>query len=148
MNYYWMFWIGGISWRFSASSFCDFWNTAFCNFTAFSSFRKKQHFDFCFMCFMRRTIAYICPNINFDVVDFSECRSEEVISFFWRSVYVGFIDAGRMYEFPLSCTLRHVFFIKNKEKKIQSRRVEPQGELSHLKRPSRQWCAFTSITCL
>ena len=25
--------------------------------------------------------------INFDVVDFSECRSEEVISFFWRSVY-------------------------------------------------------------
>ena len=27
--------------------------------------------------------------INFDAVDFSERRSEEVISFFWRSVYVG-----------------------------------------------------------
>ena len=26
--------------------------------------------------------------INFDAVDFSECRSEEVISFFWRSVYL------------------------------------------------------------
>ena len=26
--------------------------------------------------------------INFDAVDFSERRSEEVISFFWRSVYV------------------------------------------------------------
>ena len=25
--------------------------------------------------------------INFDAVDFSERRSEEVISFFWRSVY-------------------------------------------------------------
>ena len=26
--------------------------------------------------------------INFHVVDFSKCRSEEVISFFWRSVYI------------------------------------------------------------
>ena len=26
--------------------------------------------------------------INFDEVDFSERRSEEVISFFWRSVYL------------------------------------------------------------
>ena len=26
--------------------------------------------------------------INFDAVDFSECHSEEVISFFWRSVYI------------------------------------------------------------
>ena len=26
--------------------------------------------------------------INFDSVDFSECRTEEVISFFWRSVYI------------------------------------------------------------
>ena len=31
--------------------------------------------------------------INFDAVEFSEGRSEEVISFFWRSVYVG-LDAG------------------------------------------------------
>ena len=23
--FYWMFWIGGLSWRFSASLFCDFW---------------------------------------------------------------------------------------------------------------------------
>ena len=26
--------------------------------------------------------------INFDSVDFSERRPEEVISFFWRSVYI------------------------------------------------------------
>ena len=26
--------------------------------------------------------------INFDAVDFSERRPEEVISFFWRSVYI------------------------------------------------------------
>ena len=25
---------------------------------------------------------------RFDAVDFSECHSEEVISFFWRSVYM------------------------------------------------------------
>ena len=25
---------------------------------------------------------------NFDVVEFGECRSEEGISFFWRSVYI------------------------------------------------------------
>ena len=41
------------------------------------------------MCVIRRTIAYLCINIiKFDAVDFSERRSEEVISFFWRSVYV------------------------------------------------------------
>ena len=29
------------------------------------------------MCFIRRTKAYPCPNmINFDAVDFSECRSD------------------------------------------------------------------------
>ena len=28
--------------------------------------------------------------LNFDVVDFSEHRTEEVISFFWRSVYISF----------------------------------------------------------
>ena len=40
------------------------------------------------MCVIRRIIAYLCLNmINFDAVDFSERRSEEVISFFWRSVY-------------------------------------------------------------
>ena len=41
------------------------------------------------MCLVRSTIAKLCPNmIHFDALDFSECRSEEVISFFWRSVYV------------------------------------------------------------
>ena len=35
------------------------------------------------MCFMRSTIAYLCPNkimINIYALDFSERRSEEVIS--------------------------------------------------------------------
>ena len=37
-----------------------------------------------FQIFLSRSIkAYLCPNIiNFDSVDFSECRPEEVISFF------------------------------------------------------------------
>ena len=33
-------------------------------------------------------IANLCPNvIHVDALDFSECRSEEVIRLFWRSVY-------------------------------------------------------------
>ena len=40
------------------------------------------------MFILRSIKAYLCPNmINFDAVDFSERRPEEVISFFWRSVY-------------------------------------------------------------
>ena len=70
MNSYWMFWIGGLSWRFSASSFCNFWKVTSCDFITFF-------------------LAYLCLNIiNFGEMDFSERRSEEVISFFWRSVYV------------------------------------------------------------
>ena len=32
MNSYWIFWIGGFSWRFSVSSFCDFWKITFLQF--------------------------------------------------------------------------------------------------------------------
>ena len=40
------------------------------------------------MCLLRINLPNLCPNMNhFDAVDFSECHSEEVISFFWRSVY-------------------------------------------------------------
>ena len=43
---------------------------------------------FFYMCLLRINLPNLCPNMNnFDVVDFSECHSEEVISFFWRSVY-------------------------------------------------------------
>ena len=43
-----------------------------------------------FQIFLLRSIkAYLCANIiNFDSVDFSGHHPEEVISFFWRSVYV------------------------------------------------------------
>ena len=43
-----------------------------------------------FQIFLLRSIkASLCPNIiNFDSVDFSGRHPEEVISFFWRSVYV------------------------------------------------------------
>ena len=41
------------------------------------------------MCLLRINLPNLCPNMNhFDAVDFSECHSEEVISFFWRSVYM------------------------------------------------------------
>ena len=52
------------------------------------SFLKREYLVF--LIFLLRSIeAYLCPNIiNFDAVDFSERRPEEVISFFWRSVYI------------------------------------------------------------
>ena len=41
-----------------------------------------------FQIFLLRIKAYLCQNmIKFDSLDFSEHRPEEVISFFWRSVY-------------------------------------------------------------
>ena len=40
------------------------------------------------MCLLGINLPNLCPNTNhFAAVDFSECHSEEVISFFWRSVY-------------------------------------------------------------
>ena len=40
------------------------------------------------MCLLRTNLPNLCPNmIHVDALDFSECHSEEVISFFWRSVY-------------------------------------------------------------
>ena len=44
MTCYWMFWIGGLSWRFSARSFCDFWKATCCDFIAFSPFWAKAIF--------------------------------------------------------------------------------------------------------
>ena len=88
-SYNWKFWIGGLSCRFSASGFCEFWKLTFCNFPSFFSFSIKAFLRFFKMCFIRSNLAYLCPNvIYFNVVDLSERRSEEVISFFWRSVYV------------------------------------------------------------
>ena len=66
-----------------AISFCDSWKLTSCDFIAFISSLVKVNF-FIFRC------AYnLCPNMNyFDAVDFSEYHSEEVISFFWGSVYI------------------------------------------------------------
>ena len=47
------------------------------------SFFAKEIFIFQ-MCVITIIIAYLCLNmINFDAVDFSERRSEEVIRLFW-----------------------------------------------------------------
>ena len=49
--------------------------------------------------------------INFDTLDFSECSSEEVISFFWRSVFVYF---GEVFFFIwLFFALSLVFLLSN-----------------------------------
>ena len=89
MNSYWMFWIGRLRGARSVSSFCDFRKMTFRDLTAFFSFFEARK-SCVFQIFLLRSIkAYLCPNIiNFDSVDFSEHRPEEVISFFWRSVYI------------------------------------------------------------
>ena len=69
------------------SSFCDFWQVTFCDFTLLYSFLTQPNICFFQMCLVRNTIANLCPNmIHFDPLDFSECRSEEVISFLTLSV--------------------------------------------------------------
>ena len=81
MNSYWMFWIDGLS--------CDFWRVTFCNFIAFFPFWQKQPFNLSDVLHIRRTIAYLCLNmINFDAVDFSEHRSEEVMFLLMLSVCI------------------------------------------------------------
>ena len=71
-----------------ASNFCDFWKLTSWNFIAFISSLIEVHFCFFYMCLLRIHLPNLCPNMNhFDAVDFSECQAEEVISFFWRSVY-------------------------------------------------------------
>ena len=72
-----------------ASSFWDFWKLTSCDFIAFIS--SLIEVNFCFFrcaCLLRIQLPNLCPNMNhFDAVGFSECHSEEVISFFWCSVY-------------------------------------------------------------
>ena len=72
----------------AASNFCDFWKLTSCDFIAFISSLIEVNFFLIFMCLLRINLPILCPNMNhFDAVGFSECHSEEVISFFWRSVY-------------------------------------------------------------
>ena len=58
-----------------------------------------------------RSIAYMCLNIiNFDAVVFSERRSEEVISFFWRSVYTYSNSAWKKWDYGHR-QLRRIIFL-------------------------------------
>ena len=74
---------------------------------------------------LRSIKAYLCPNINFDSVDYSERRPWEVISFFWRSVYVWiiimhstpkiyiFFDIWKGHSLEVHCTnIRRKRFVK------------------------------------
>ena len=83
-----MFLIGRLRGARSVSSFCDFRKMTFRDLTAFPPFSREK--SCVFQIFLLRSIkAYLFPNIiNFDSVDFSERRPEEVISFCWRSVYL------------------------------------------------------------
>ena len=73
-----------------ASSFCDFGKITSC-YLILLLIDSSKHLFF-EMCLVRSTIANLCPiMIHFDALDFSECRSEEVLfcfCFFWCSVYI------------------------------------------------------------
>ena len=73
-----------------ASIFCDFWKLTSCNFIALISTFIEVNL---LLCLLRINLPNLCPNMNhFDAADFSEWHSEEVISFFWRSVYISKIS--------------------------------------------------------
>ena len=63
MNSYWNFWIGGRLWRFSVSSFCDFLNMNFWDFTAFSPLWHKETYGGLFqMCFIKEYCSLFVSN--------------------------------------------------------------------------------------
>ena len=83
MNGYRKFWMGGLSWKFSAGIFCNFFKLPFAISPHFLLFETSKPL-FCQIRLLRSIEAYLCPNmIHFDGVGFRECRSEEdlVISF-------------------------------------------------------------------
>ena len=94
MNSYWILWIGRLRRASSVSSFCDFRKWPFVIKPYFLLFEAR--ISCVFLIFLLRSIkAYLYPNIiNFDAVDFSECCPDEVISFFWRSVYKNMYNLG------------------------------------------------------
>ena len=62
-----------------ASSFCDFYKMTSCDFTAFFSFLTQANL----LLIKDNFLPNLCPNMNhFNALDFSECRSDEVIHFF------------------------------------------------------------------
>ena len=96
MNSYWMFWIAGLSWRFSLCSlrssqwavFVTFEKLNFVVSSHFSPFWEKQHFDFSDVLHKENYSLYLCLNItNFYAMDFSERRPEEVMFLLTFSVF-------------------------------------------------------------
>ena len=88
MNSYWMFWKAASMElaRWAVSAIFEKWPFMISPIFLLFDTRKSCVFQI----FLLRSIkAYLCPNIDFDSVDFSERRPEEVISFFWCSVYDG-----------------------------------------------------------
>ena len=92
MNSYWILWLGRLRRarselaRWAVSAIFEKWHVVIKPY--FLLFEAR--ISCVFLIFLLRSIkAYLCPNmINFDAVDFSERHPEEVISFFWRSVYI------------------------------------------------------------
>ena len=58
------------------------------------------------MCLVRSIFANLCPiMIHLNALDFNVCRFEEVISFFWRSVYIHAVQCNlsKCYQIELPC---------------------------------------------
>ena len=71
-----------------ASSFGDFWKLTSCDDRIYLLFDWSKLL-FLSMRLLRINLPNLCPNvIHVDALDFSEWHSKEVISFFWRSVYI------------------------------------------------------------
>ena len=93
--------------------------------------------------FLLRSIkAYLCPNINFDSVDFSERRPEEVISFFWRSVYINLISRKLKHFIP------HSWGHSNSITKDECFNLYAVLVLKHLQSKCTSWVIASSIVML
>ena len=78
-----------------ASSFCDFWKFTPCDFISFISSMIEVNFWGFFDVLIEDKLPNLCPNmIHVDALDFSGWHSKEVISFFWRSVYLYIYNAA------------------------------------------------------
>ena len=56
--------------------------------------------------------------IHVDALDFSECHSEEVISFFWRSVYIAIVKDYWLYKYAVyyNFTVIYITFVQLSER--------------------------------
>ena len=84
MNCYWKFWIDRLSWRFAASSSCDFWKVTCSDSSHFSPFWQKQPFIFSDVLHKENHTALIWQKEASDKSYISRKRAKCICHLHWR----------------------------------------------------------------